>query len=420
MKNWRFFWVSMALIFMILPISVWAGGQQDEMEGAEKPFAERFQDMTWEEIEKEAEGQTVYFYMWGGADAINNWVTGPYADALSEKGIKLEMVPVNDATMFVNKVLGEKQAGKDENGSVDLMWINGENFKTMRQGDLLFGPYSSKLPNTKNVDMEDQTVQYDFGYPVEGYESPYGAAQMVMIYDQERTPNPPKSVEALIQWIKDNPGEFTYTSLPDFNGSAFLRHLFYYVNGGTEGLMGEFDQQKYDEVAEDFFALLNEIEPYLWREGDTYPENITKLNSLFANGEVAFNFNYGPGDAAAKIKTGQYPDSVRTFVFEGGTIANTNYLAIPYNSGNKAAAMVACNEVLTPELQYSMATDRDSWPLIINVEKIPEEWKEEINGIEHHPSVLSAQVLNEHKLPEMMSEWLVQMEKDWQRIILEN
>lgn len=30
----------------------------------------------------------------------------------------------------------------------------------------------------------------DFGYPVEGYEAPYGKAQFVMIYDSARVPKP--------------------------------------------------------------------------------------------------------------------------------------------------------------------------------------------------------------------------------------
>jgi ABC-type uncharacterized transport system YnjBCD substrate-binding protein len=48
----------------------------------------------------------------------------------------------------VNKVLGEKEAGRDADGSVDLVWVNGENFRTMRQGDLLYGSWAQFLPNS--------------------------------------------------------------------------------------------------------------------------------------------------------------------------------------------------------------------------------------------------------------------------------
>ena len=408
--------IVMLIVVLAMGSMLWAAGRQESA----APFETRYQNMSWNEIVAEASGQTVYHYMWGGSDTINNWISGFYANRLRDKyNIRLEMVPVTGPQVYINKVLGEKQAGKHTGGSVDLVWVNGENFRTMRQGDLLFGPYSHLLPNTKYVNMEDQAIAYDFGYPVEGYESPYGAAQMVMIYDSARLPNPPKTVDALIAWIKANPGKFTYPALPDFTGSAFIRHLFYYVNGGTDGLMGPFDEAKYQEVAAKFFKLLNELKPYMWRQGTTFPENLPKLNDLFANGEVLLNFNYGPGDAAAKIKSGQFPETVRTFVFEEGTIANSNYLAIPYNSSAKAAAMVAANEMLDPEVQYSMAVQRNSWPLITNVSLMPVEWQNKINSIERHPSILSGEILSNHTLPEMMADWLVRIESDWMRLVLQ-
>ncbi len=406
----------LVLILTITTLSVWSASQAE----AGDKFEDRFQKMSWNGIVAEAKGQDVYFYMWGGSDVINNWVNGFYASRLKSKyGVTIEMVPITGAQVYVNKVLSEKQAGKNTRGAVDLMWINGENFKTMRQGNLLFGPYAHRLPNMKYLDASDPAFQYDFGYPVEGYESPYGAAQMVMIYDQARIENPPTSIKALIQWIKTNPGKFTYPAPPDFTGSAFVRHFFYYVAGGPSSLMGAFDQAKFDEVSAKFYKLMNELEPYLWRKGTTYPEDITKLNELFANGEVLLNFNYSPGDAASKVAAGKYPDSVRTFVFDGGTIGNINYLAIPFNSSAKAAAMVACNEMLSPEVQYSMAAVRNNWPLVVNVEKLPTEWKNKVNNIKRHPSVLSGEVLSTHQLPELMADWLVAIEKGWQKNVLE-
>ncbi len=408
--------IVMLLLVVTMGGTLWAAAQQE----AQAPFEARYKTMTWDQIVAEASGQKVYHYMWGGSDTINNWVSGFYANRLKTKyNITLEMVPVTGPQVYINKTLGEKQAGKDTGGAVDLVWINGENFKTMRQGDLLFGPYADKLPNTKYVNMDAKAIAYDFGYPVDGYESPYGAAQMVMIYDSAKTANPPKTVAALLAWIKANPGKFTYPALPDFSGSAFIRHLFYYANGGTDGLMGAFDEKKYQEVAAKFFPMLQELEPYLWREGKTYPESLPKLNDLFANGEVYFNFNYGPGDAAAKIKSGQFPATVRTFVFDEGTIANSNYLAIPYNSSSKAAAMVAANEMLDPEVQYSMAVERNSWPLIVNVGKLPAEWQTKINSINMGPAVLSGAELSNHTLPEMMADWLVRIEKDWTKLVLQ-
>ncbi len=386
-----------------------------------KPFEERYQKMSWEQIVKEAKGQTVYWYMWGGSDTINKWVTGYVGGRLrDEYGVTLKMVPVTDAPTFVNKVLGEKQAGKTQNGSVDIMWINGENFRTMKKADLLFGPYDQKLPNIKYVDMNNPSVANDFGFPVQGYESPYGSAQVVMIYDQARVTEPPATIPGLIDWIKKTPGKFTYPAMPDFTGSGFVRHIFYHAVGGYEQLLGPFDQAIFDRVAPKAWALLNEIEPYLWRKGKTYPDNHQRLQDLFSNGEVYFDVDYNPNTAANMVTQGRYPRSVRTFVFDSGTIGNTHYVAISFNSGAKAGAMVLANLLLDPAAQFEKAKP-DVWGdlTILDVSKLPDEWKDKFNNIPRPPSVLPAGVLSSHKIPELQAEWLEAIEKGWVANVLE-
>jgi ABC-type uncharacterized transport system YnjBCD substrate-binding protein len=42
-------------------------------------------------------------------------------------------VKLDDTANAVAKVLAEKAAGKNEGGSVDLIWINGENFASMKR-----------------------------------------------------------------------------------------------------------------------------------------------------------------------------------------------------------------------------------------------------------------------------------------------
>ena len=385
------------------------------------PFEDRYRDMEWEEIVEEARGQELFFYMWGGSDAINRFVQEYLADRLmDEYDIELQMVPVSDASVFVNKVLGEKQAGRLVNGSVDVMWINGENFRSMREADLLFGPYASQLPNIRYVDQSDPSIANDFGYPVEGYESPYGSAQFVMIYDSAHVPEPPRSVGALLEWIEANPGRFTYTAPPDFAGSAFVRHVFYHVAGGPEDLLGPFDEALYNEVAAETGEVLNGLEPSLWREGDTYPETPAQLQDLFANGQVYFDIAYNPSQAANLIAQGRYPESTRTFVFDEGTIGNTHYLAIAFNSPHKAAAMVLANLVLDPAAQFEKSKP-DVWGdlPVVSIDRLPEEWQERFRTVDRGPAVLAPSVLGEHKLPELQATWLQAIEEGWINEVLQ-
>jgi ABC-type uncharacterized transport system YnjBCD substrate-binding protein len=73
---------------------------------------------------------------------------------------------------FVNaRVRAEKAAGKTR-GSVDLVWINGENFLTMKREGLLFGPFAEGLPGYTLVDVQGKpTTRLDFSEPVESQRS---------------------------------------------------------------------------------------------------------------------------------------------------------------------------------------------------------------------------------------------------------
>ena len=219
-----------------------SGSGNESGDGSNKQsvlFEDRYMEMSWDEITAEADGQSIFFYMWGGADHINRWVSGYFADYLKDRfNITLEMVPLAGAADYLNKVLGEKQAGRSTGGTVDMVWINGENFRTMREADLLFGPYAQALPNI--IYCDPRILEFDFGFPIEGYESPYGAAQSVMEYRSERIVNPPGDVGELFEWVRANPGKFTYPAPPDFTGSAFVRHVFYYVVGGPAENAGAF------------------------------------------------------------------------------------------------------------------------------------------------------------------------------------
>ena len=124
---------------------------------------------------------------------------------------------------------------------------------------------------------------------------------------QPATENPPRSIGELIEWVKANPGQFTYPAPPDFNGSVFVRHVFYHAAGGVENLLGPFDQAKYDEAAAKTWEILNDLEPHLWREGKTYPASIAALEQLYANSEVALTFNYEPAGVGINIENGNVP-----------------------------------------------------------------------------------------------------------------
>ena len=369
---------------------------------------------SWDEIVDTAKGGEVNWFLWGGSDTINQYVSEYVGGILKDQyNITLNRVPLTDTAAAVNIVLSEKESGVTDKGTVDMIWINGENFKTMKQGDMAWCGYVEKLPNNKLVNWNNQAIANDFGVPVDGCESPWNTAHSVFAYDPATMEKPPMSIAELIDWIKANPGMFTYPAPPDFTGSAFVRHVFYYAAGGVENLLGPFDQARYDEAATKAWKILNDLEPHLWREGKTYPPNLSQLTQLFANTEIALYFNYNPANVAKEISDGVFPDSVRTYRMDDGNLGNTNYTIIPFNSPNKAAALVLQNVLLSGEAQLEKAKPA-VWGTNpgIEMDRTDPAILAAFNAIEKHPSAIPMDN-TDGALPELQGGWVTAIEKGW-------
>lgn len=407
MKNiFRFVGIGMACMALLFA----AGCGPD---GEKKPAT----IMTWDDHVEQAKGTTVRFYMYGGMNNVNDWIDSFVAAAVKKQyGITLERVPMS-APVFMNKMLAEKSAHK-EKGSIDLLWINGENFKNARKADLLEGPVTQLLPNYQEYVDPDEAAT-DFGYPVEGYEAPYGRAQFVFEYDSMRTPNPPASFAELKEWVKANPGRFTYPSPPDFTGSAFIRQAFYAVTGGHEQYMAGFDQDLFNKNAPKLWAYLNELTPYLWQEGRAYPKDPAFLATLFSRGEVDIMMAYHPTHAQNRIHDDTYPDSVRTFVMKEGSIYNTHFTAIPKNASNKSGALMVMNFLLSPEAQLSKYAPQvwGDFPAI-SMEKLSQEQVDMFTAVDLGEATLSPKELGAVAVPEIPSEWLEALEQGWEQHVL--
>lgn len=320
----------------------------------------------WDSVVNAAKGQTVNWYIWGGSESINRFVDDFYGKALKERyDITLNHVPVADTVDAVNQVLSEKEAGKDP-GAVDLIWINGENFFTLKQANLLYPDWARKLPNSALVNWENPAVNLDFGNPVDNLESPWSSAQFQLIYDSARMQpeDLPRSYTELKEWVVQNPGRFTYIAPGPggFQGTRFVKGALYEISGGAEP-WSAFDQATWDQWSPQLWGYFNEIKPYLWRQGETYPKDENELHSLFANNEVDFSITQAIVGAGALIEQGLVPETARAFVFDQYMIGDFNYVAIPANAPNKAAALVLANLLLDPELQAAQILPENGFGL---------------------------------------------------------
>ena len=249
------------------------------------PFAPAFA-ADWKAIETEAKGQEVFFNAWAGADNINAYIAWAGDEVMKRFGVKLTHVKITDTAEVVKRVRDEVKVGKAD-GSVDLVWINGANFKAMKSEKLLFGPFAEALPNFALVDVKGKpTTTKDFTETTDGLESPWGMAQFTFFADGAKVANPPRSMAELAAFAKANPGRVTYPAPPDFHGTTFLKQALVEATADKSIFTNPIDQAGFDAAAKPWLAFLDEIKPSLWREGKQYPKSQAEITQMVADGEL--------------------------------------------------------------------------------------------------------------------------------------
>ena len=371
----------------------------------------------WDGVLKEAKGQTVYWNAWGGSPRINDYIAWAGGEIKKRYGINLEHVKIKDTANVVSTVVAEKTAGKNEDGKVDLIWINGENFAAMKRQDLLMKPgWAENLPNWKYVDVENKpTITVDFTIPTEGLESPWGSAKLVFFYDTARTDKAPNSVRDLATWAKANPGRFTYPQPPNFIGSTFLKQALTELATDPSKLLKPVIEDDFESTVKPLFGLLDELHPNMWRKGRAFPKTHVAMRQLMADKELDIIFAFNPSFASSAIANEELPTTVRSFVFSGGTLGNTHFVAIPYNATSKAGSLVLANFLLSPEAQ-ARKQDPKIWgdPTVLNVDKMSADDKMRFDALELGIATLKPAELGA-MLPEPHPSWMNRLEKEWVR-----
>lgn len=367
----------------------------------------------WPAVLDSAKGQTVYWNAWGGSTTTNDFIAWVGKRVKEEHGVTLEHVKLSDTANAVTRVLSEKEVGKDTEGAIDLIWINGANFAAMKETGLLFGPFAEDLPNWTYVDTNGKTVQTDFTVPVEGYESPWAMAQVVFMYDTQDISEPLSSMEEILDWAVSHPGRFTYPQPPDFLGTTFLKQALVSLTQNPERLSRPVSEEDYAQVTAPLWAYLDELTPALWRGGEVYPATGPAQLQLIADNEIDLAISFSPGEATAAIANGQLPDTVRTFVLEGGTLGNASFVAIPYNSSAKEAAMVVANFLLSPEAQLR-AQDPNvlGYGTLLNMDTLGAQDRADFDALELGIATLSPAELGK-VLPEPHPSWMTRIADDW-------
>lgn len=327
---------------------------------------------SWAELEQAARGQTVYFNAWGGGERINRYLRWVAQQVDTQYGVKLVHVKVADISETIGRVRGEIAAGKQTGGSADLLWVNGENFATLKREGLLFGPFAQSLPNFALVDTVGKpTTLKDFGETTDGLESPWGMAQLSFYADKQLLPTPPRNAAQLAALAAQQPGRITYPRPPEFHGTTFLKQLLLELNPDRTALDQPVTDAAFAQATQPLWAYLDALHPNLWRGGKQFPSSLAQIAQGVSDRSLLLGLTFNPSEASAEVAAGTLPTSTYTYQHTGGTIGNTHFVAIPKNANAPQGAQVVANFLLSPMAQ-AHKSDIRVWgdPTVLDTDRL--------------------------------------------------
>lgn len=367
----------------------------------------------WAGIERAARGQRVYFNAWAGDEAVNRYIAWAATELRRLHGIELIHVRVNDPAESVARVLAEQQAGRRSDGSVDLLWINGENFAALRRANLLYGPWADDVPNARWIDREgNPTIVRDFTIPTEGYELAWGNSRFTFFYDSAVVRRPPADPVALLAWLRAHPGRFTYPQPPQFHGTSFLKQLLLAMHAQRAAFQQPVGAN-FDALTQPLWQWLDAAHPLLWRRGHVFPASGPAQRRLLSDGEVDWAMGFNSAEASRAIASGEFAPTVRSLRFSAGALSNSHFVAIPVNARAREAAMVVGNFLVSPAAQARKADERH-WgdATVLAVARLPPPQRALFTGLKPGPATLppTGPVLDEPH-----PSWVTALEREWAR-----
>lgn len=364
--------------------------------------------IAWNQLKQQAFGQQVWFNAWGGDPAVNRYLDWVSSEVKRHYNIDLKVVHVNDIGDTVARISAEFRAGRDTHGSVDLLWVNGENFQVLKQGNMLLEGWATALPNYRYVDSR-LPVNEDFAWPTDGTESPWGCAQLMFIARHSVIDKPFADPNAMLNWATNHPGLLSYPRPPDFTGSAFLTQLLVNLTDLPQALRLPPDPATQDRVTAPLWLYLDKLHPLLWRDGRDFPESTGRMDTLLAQGKLAASLTFNPSHARHLVYEGQLPADSTVFGFRRGMIGNIHFVAIPRNARSSAAAQVIANFLLSPAAQYRKALPK-VWgdPTVLYAASLPAPWSEKLGTLT--PNIHPLTVLSEPN-----AAWIPFLETAWQQ-----
>ena len=381
--------------------------------------------MKWEEILEEAKGQRVVFLAWGagGADAYvqANWEKLTQ-EVKEQYDIDLECVEYSAAEY--QKIDTDIKNGGDP--TYDMFWFTGAMFAGARAADGVFGEnWVKSLPNDQYLDYDNPYVTFDGAATTDNMEAPFQSCSPSLVYSQDAWSSKiawnaaeggvkglPHNFTELASWVKENPGKFSYMDLTGnggFHGQLFVKAILSELtddgNGGWKTVYDDADdaatrrkkiqdhieewykwsasseasEEAFVEKAAYAWAYLKELAPNLLQgdNGALYVATAPEMMQYVKAGDLACTFTTCTSIASRVAATPDAYMANPAIYMLDTSVGYWDYSIIMKNSPVKAAAMVVCNHMLSPDYQCA-AFDMTGNGYNVSADKLPADKKKKL------------------------------------------
>jgi putative thiamine transport system substrate-binding protein len=381
--------MALAVVACLLVISG-ARAQDTKLENS-APVTMLENSVSWQQTLANAQGQTVYFYAWGGSKPVNDYLRWAAKEIATRYQVKLRHVKVADISEAVSRL-------KAEDGSksaIDLLWINGENFSYLKEQHLLLGDLWSQLPNSQLLATQQLPLQNDFGVPMDGFEVPWGVGQFNLIANAGVFKQNSITPQSLLAAAKQHAGRISYPRPPEFHGTTFLKQLLVALSNEDQRLFAPVTAAAQADLLPQLWAYLDVLHPLSWQQGKAFPSSNTEQLSLLQQQQLVMTVSFNPNQMAKEQSEKRIAASSERLYFSQGAITNSHNLAIPKGAQSPDGAKVVINFLLSELAQ-----------------------EQKLNGSWGDPAVITPLLDKASTLPaqqELHSSWQQVIEDSWQQ-----
>jgi len=309
-------------------------------------------------VKKANAGTTIVVYASGDVNVQQLWQNNiiPHFEK-ANKGIYVKFIfsehGTDDGTTLAR--IGAAVKGRHWPG-IDL--VDGGLVTTMAAAGLDQPVSKATAPNLKKVNQ-------DLLVPVKGDAIPYRGSSVVLAYNSDKVKSPPKTLSALLDWIRANPGKFTYNS-PNSGGSGYSFAETVVDSLLTPAILKQMDNG-YDPSLESNwtpgFNLLHSLDKYMYGNG-VYPNGNAAVLQLLAQGQI-WVAPVWSDQALTALSTGQLGPNIKlTQISNPSFTGGAAYLAVPKTAKHKKVLYKFVNYILSPAAQQMIINVMSGFPAI--------------------------------------------------------